>query len=29
MQFEDDLFNNETTKIGNILSDEIAEAQQK
>ena len=29
MQFENDPFNSETTETGNILSDEIAEAQQK
>ena len=29
MQFEDDPFNSEATETGNILSDKIAEAQQK
>ena len=29
MQFENDPLNSETTETGNILSDEIAEAQQK
>ena len=29
MQYEDDLFNSETTETDNRFSDEIAEAQQK